>query len=111
MCLEKKATVTICHEFTKDLQSITKRADILIIAIGKSKFIDDSYVRDDHTQVVIDIGINDIGLNQQTGKRKICGDVDFEKVKDKVLAITPVPGGVGPLTIMGLIENLLESVV
>lgn len=108
MCLDKKATVTICHEFTKDLQSITKTADILIVAIGKPKFIDASYVRDDKTQIVIDIGINDIGTE---GERRVCGDVDFKKVKDKVLAITPVPGGVGPLTIMGLIENLLESVV
>lgn len=111
MCLDKKATVTICHEFTRDLKSITKTADIIIVAIGKPKFIDDSYVRHDNTQIIIDIGINDIGLNEQTGKRKICGDVDFENVRDKVLAITPVPGGVGPLTVLSLIENLLESVV
>jgi methylenetetrahydrofolate dehydrogenase (NADP+)/methenyltetrahydrofolate cyclohydrolase len=108
MCLDKRATVTICHEFTKKLQEITKTADILIVAIGKPKFIDESYIRHDKTQIVIDIGINDIGTD---GERKICGDVDFKNVKDKVLAITPVPGGVGPLTIMGLIENLLESVV
>lgn len=111
ICLEKKATVTICHEFTKDLQSITKTADILIVAIGKPKFIDESYLRHDNTQVVIDIGVNDIGVNKETGKRKVCGDVDFENVKDKVLAITPVPGGVGPLTVLSLIENLLESVI
>jgi methylenetetrahydrofolate dehydrogenase (NADP+)/methenyltetrahydrofolate cyclohydrolase len=111
MCLDKKATVTICHEFTRDLKSITKTADIIIVAIGKPKFIDESYIRPDNTQIVIDIGINDIGMNEQTGKRKICGDVDFENVRDKVLAITPVPGGVGPLTVLSLVENLLESVV
>ncbi len=111
MCLDKKATVTICHEFTRDLKSITRTADIVIVAIGKPKFIDESYFRDDKTQVVIDIGVNDIGINEQTGKRKICGDVDFIHVKDKVLAITPVPGGVGPLTVLSLMENLLESVI
>ncbi len=111
MCLEKKATVTICHEFTKDLQSITKAADIIIVAIGKPKFIDESYFRDDKTQIVVDIGITDIGLDEKSGKRKVSGDVDFENVKDRVLAITPVPGGVGPLTVLSLIENLLESVV
>ncbi len=111
MCLEKKATVTICHEFTRDLKSITKTGDIIIVAIGKPKFIDESYFRDDKTQVVIDIGINDMGVNEQTGKRKVCGDVDFENVKDKVLAITPVPGGIGPLTILSLIENITESVI
>lgn len=111
MCLDKKATVTICHEFTRDLKSITKTADIIIVAIGKPRFIDDSYIRHDNTQIIIDIGINDMGINEQTGKRKICGDVDFENVRDKVLAITPVPGGVGPLTVLSLIENLLESVV
>jgi methylenetetrahydrofolate dehydrogenase (NADP+) / methenyltetrahydrofolate cyclohydrolase len=111
MCLEKKATVTICHEFTKDLQSITKTADIIIVAIGKPKFIDQTYFRNDKTQVVIDIGITDIGLDAKTGKRKVSGDVDFENVKDRVLTITPVPGGVGPLTVLSLIENLLESVV
>ncbi len=111
MCLDKKATVTICHEFTRDLKSITRTADIVIVAIGKPKFIDESYFRDDKTQVVIDIGVNDIGTNEQTGKRKICGDVDFINVKDKVLAITPVPGGVGPLTVLSLMENLLESVI
>jgi len=111
MCLEKNATVTICHEFTKDIQSITKSADIIIVAIGKPKFIDASYFRDDRTQVVIDIGITDMGLDEKTGKRKVSGDVDFENVKDKVLAITPVPGGIGPLTVLSLIENLMESVV
>ena len=111
MCLEKKATVTICHEFTTDLQSITKAADIVIVAIGKPKFIDGSYFRDDRTQIVIDIGITDIGLDEKTGKRKVSGDVDFAHVKDMVLAITPVPGGIGPLTVLSLIENLQESVL
>lgn len=111
MCLEKKATVTICHEYTKDLQNITKNADIIIVAIGKPKFIDESYFKNDNSQIVIDIGINDIGFDEKTGKRKICGDVDFINVKDKVLAITPVPGGIGPLTVLSLIENLIESVI
>lgn len=111
MCLEKKATVTICHEFTQDIQSITRAADVIIVAIGKPKFINATYFRDDKTQVVIDIGITDMGLDEKSGKRKVSGDVDFENVKDMVLAITPVPGGVGPLTVLSLIENLLESVV
>ena len=111
MCLDKKATVTICHEFTKDLKNITKTADIIIVAIGKPKFIDDSYIRSDNTQIIIDIGITDIGLDEKSGKRKVSGDVDFASVQSKVLAITPVPGGVGPLTVLSLIENLLESVV
>ena len=111
MCLEKNATVTVCHEYTKDLAAITKTADIIIVAIGKPKFIDASYIRDDKTQIVIDIGITDIGLDEVTGKRKVSGDVDFQNVKDKVFAITPVPGGVGPVTVLSLIENLIESVV
>jgi methylenetetrahydrofolate dehydrogenase (NADP+)/methenyltetrahydrofolate cyclohydrolase len=111
MCLDKKATVTICHEHTTKLREITKTADVIIVAIGQAKFIDASYVRDDNTQVVIDIGINDIGVNPETGKRILCGDTDFNAIQDKVLAITPVPGGIGPLTVLSLIENLLESVV
>ncbi len=111
MCLDNNATVTICHEYTKDLQSITKTADIIIVAIGKPKFIDQSYFRDDCSQIIIDIGITDIGLDEKTGKRKVSGDVDFENIKNKVKAITPVPGGVGPLTVLSLIENLMESVL
>lgn len=111
MCLDARATVTICHKQTKDLKEITKMADIIIVAIGQPKFINEEYVRGDNTQIIIDIGINDIGIRAKTGKRIICGDVDFQSVQDKVYAITPVPGGIGPLTVLSLIENLLESVI
>lgn len=97
--LEKKnATVTICHSKTKNLSEITKQADILVVAIGKSKFVTSDYVK--QGAVVIDVGINRVDS-------KITGDVDFENVKDKCLMISPVPGGVGPLTVACLMENTL----
>lgn len=101
LLLRENATVTICHSRTKDLKEITKQADILIAAIGKPKFFDDSYVKEG--AVVIDVGIH---RNEQN---KLCGDVDFEKVEPKVSAITPVPGGVGPMTIAMLMYNCVQS--
>ncbi len=100
------ATVTICHTGTKNLNFHTKRADILIVAIGKPKFITADMVKEG--AVVIDVGINRIGTTLE-GKAILCGDVDFESVKEKVGAITPVPGGVGPMTITMLMKNTLES--
>lgn len=97
------ATVTMCHSKTKDLEKITRDADIIITALGKARLIGPQYFRDDQSQVVIDVGIN------QDKFGIICGDVDFEKVKEKVKAITPVPGGVGPMTILSLIQNLLQA--
>lgn len=95
------ATVTICHSHTKDLKEITKKADILIVAVGKEKLFDETYVKED--AYVIDVGVN-------RGKDgHLYGDVDFEKVKDHCKAITPVPKGVGPMTITMLLKNTLEA--
>ena len=99
MMLQRNATVTICHSKTRNLEEITRRADILIVAIGKPKFINASHISDGVT--IIDVGINRL----EDGS--ICGDVDFEDVKDYVKAITPVPNGVGPMTVYSLIENTL----
>lgn len=101
LMLRENATVTICHSRTKDLKEVTKRADILIVAIGKPKFINESYVKDG--AVVIDVGIH------RDENNKLCGDVDFASVEPKVSAITPVPGGVGPMTIAMLMNNCVEA--
>lgn len=104
MLLNENATVTICHSCTQNLKEITNKAEILIVAIDKEKFIDETYIKDN--AVVIDVGIH---RNVIDGKSVITGDVDFEKVKNKTSYITPVPGGVGPLTVVMLINNLLIS--
>ena len=100
-CLNKNATVTVCHSRTKDLAEHTKRADIVIVAIGKAKFLKENMVKDD--AVVIDVGIN----RDENGK--LCGDVDFENVSKKTSYITPVPGGVGPMTIAMLMNNVIKA--
>lgn len=102
LLLQENGTVTVCHSRTKDLKEVTKRADILVVAIGKPKFIDASYVREG--AVVIDVGIH----RQEDGK--LCGDVDYASVEPVASAITPVPGGVGPMTIAMLMYNCLASV-
>ena len=104
LMLNENATVTICHSKTKDLKSICKTADILIVAIGKPKFIDETYIKEG--AVVIDSGIHRMNLN---GEKIICGDVDFEKVASHTSYITPVPGGVGPMTVTMLIKHCLET--
>lgn len=101
LLLRENGTVTITHSRTKDLKEVTKRADILVVALGKPKFITEEYVKDG--AVVIDVGIH----RQENGK--LCGDVDYDRVVDKVSAITPVPGGVGPMTIAMLMNNCVES--
>lgn len=101
LLLERNATVTICHSKTKDLYKHTSKADILISAVGKPNFITWGLVKKD--AVVIDVGIN----RDENGK--LCGDVDFDNIKDKVSLITPVPGGVGPMTVAMLIKNTLEA--
>lgn len=101
LMLRENATVTICHSRTKNLKEVTRRADILIVAIGKPKFISAEYVKEG--AVVIDVGIH-------RGKdNKLCGDVDFESVEPVASAITPVPGGVGPMTIAMLMNNCVEA--
>uniref|UniRef100_A0A7V4JQR2 Bifunctional protein FolD n=1 Tax=Thermodesulfobacterium geofontis TaxID=1295609 RepID=A0A7V4JQR2_9BACT len=100
------ATVTVCHTGTGDIVFHTKRADILIVAIGKPKFITEDMIKEG--AVIIDVGINRIGITPE-GKAILCGDVDFESVKQKAGAITPVPGGVGPMTVTMLMKNTLEA--
>lgn len=101
LCLQKNATVTIAHSRTKDLKKVCQRADVLIAAIGKAKFFNREYIKDG--AVVLDVGIN------RDSNNKLCGDVDYNDVKDIVSYITPVPGGVGPMTIAMLLENTLQA--
>ena len=102
LLLRENGTVTVTHSRTADLKAVAKRADILVVAIGKPKMIDASYVKDG--AVVIDVGIH------RMDNGKLCGDVDFDSVEPIVEAITPVPGGVGPMTIAMLMNNCVTSV-
>lgn len=102
LLLHANGTVTICHSKTKNLKEITKRADILVAAIGKEKFVTADMIKDG--AVVIDVGIN------RNAEGKLCGDVDFENAVLVAGAITPVPGGVGPMTIAMLMKNTLNTV-
>lgn len=99
--LQKNATVTVCHSKTRNLEEFTRKADILIVAIGKQKFITENMVKEG--VVVIDIGIN------RNEEGKLVGDVDFDNVSKKASYITPVPGGVGPMTVAMLMENVVEA--
>ncbi|MGB6406893.1 MAG: bifunctional methylenetetrahydrofolate dehydrogenase/methenyltetrahydrofolate cyclohydrolase FolD [Planococcus donghaensis] len=101
LLLQKDATVTYCHSKTKDLAEFTKQADILIAAIGRAKFIDHTFIKPG--AVIIDVGMN----RDENGK--LCGDVDFEDVQETASFVTPVPGGVGPMTIAMLMGNTLQS--
>lgn len=97
------ATVTLCHSKTQNLRSITQACDIVVCAIGVAQLIDDSYFSENKNQIVIDVGMN------TDANGELCGDVNFEKVQSRVAAITPVPGGVGPMTIISLAQNLLQA--
>ena len=99
--LNKNATVTVCHSKTKNIEEITKQADIIIAALGKPKFVTENMVK--NGAVVIDVGIN------RTEEGKLVGDVDFENVERKTSYITPVPGGVGPMTISMLMNNVVKA--
>ncbi len=101
LLLRENATVTICHSRTKNLEEMTKQADILVAAIGKANFIAKEHIKEG--AIIIDVGMN------RDDNNKLCGDVDFDAVKDYVKAITPVPGGVGPMTIAMLLYNCVES--
>lgn len=101
LMLRENATVTICHSHTKNLKEICKEADILIVAIGKPQFIDKEYVKDG--AVVIDVGIH------RDENNKLCGDVKYDEVEPVASYITPVPGGVGPMTIAMLMHNCVEA--
>lgn len=102
LMLRENATVTVCHSRTKNLPEVTRRADILIVAIGKPRFITKEYVKEG--AVVIDVGMH------RNENNKLCGDVDYDDVYEKVSAITPVPGGVGLMTIAMLMYNCVEAV-
>lgn len=102
LLLRENGTVTVCHSRTQNLKEVTKRADILVVAIGKPKMIDASYVKEG--AVVIDVGIH------RDENNKLCGDVDYASVEPIASAITPVPGGVGPMTIAMLMHNCVEAV-
>ena len=102
LLLRENGTVTITHSHTKDLKEVTRRADILIVAIGRTKFVTADYIKEG--AVVIDVGMD----RDENGK--LCGDVDFSDVEPKAGAITPVPGGVGPMTIAMLMHNCVSSV-
>ena len=101
LLLRENGTVTVCHSHTKDLKAVCKRADILVAAIGKPKFFNHEYVKEG--AVVIDVGIH------RNENNKLCGDVDYADVFDHVSAITPVPGGVGPMTIAMLMYNCVKA--
>ena len=107
LLLRENGTVTITHSRTVNLKEVTRRADILVVAIGKPKFITAEYVKEGAT--VIDVGIHRMGTSS-TGKAVLCGDVDYDDVVEHVSAITPVPGGVGPMTIAMLMSNCVHSV-
>lgn len=101
LLLHENATVTVCHSRTKNLSEVCRRADILVSAVGRANFVTPDMVKEG--AVVIDVGMN------RNEEGKLCGDVDFERVKDKCSFITPVPGGVGPMTIAMLMENTLRA--
>ncbi len=102
LLLRKNGTVTVCHSRTKNLKEVCKRADILVVAIGKPKMITEEYVKGG--AVVIDVGIH------RMDNGKLCGDVDYDRVEQKCSAITPVPGGVGPMTIAMLMYNCVSAI-
>ena len=108
------AEVVVCHSTTENTRKVTQASDIIVVAIGKPKLIGADYFRDDRTQVVVDIGINAVTekgtelLDEEIPKKRLVGDVNFEEVKDRVAAISPVPGGVGPMTVAALFENLVD---
>ena len=101
LLLRENGTVTVCHSRTQNLKEITRQADILVVAVGKPKFVYDSFIKEG--AVVIDVGIH------RDENNKLCGDVDFEKAAPHASAITPVPGGVGPMTIAMLMYNCVSS--
>lgn len=106
MLLQSSCTVTVAHSRTQNLREECLAADILVAAIGKPAFIKGDWIKEG--AVVIDVGINRI-TNPETGKHKLCGDVEFEGARERAAAITPVPGGVGPMTIACLMQNTLQA--
>lgn len=107
LLLAKNATVTICHSYTKDLEEVCRKAEVLVAAIGKPQFIKPDMVKEG--VVVIDVGVNRIEDTTCEKGFRLVGDVDFENVKEKASLITPVPGGVGPMTITMLLVNTIKA--
>jgi methylenetetrahydrofolate dehydrogenase (NADP+)/methenyltetrahydrofolate cyclohydrolase len=99
--LAARCTITVCHSRTKDLAEKARNADILVVAIGRGEFVPGDWIKDG--AIVIDVGMN------RNAEGKLCGDVDYESAKEKAGWITPVPGGVGPMTIATLLENTLQA--
>ncbi|MEP7199205.1 MAG: bifunctional methylenetetrahydrofolate dehydrogenase/methenyltetrahydrofolate cyclohydrolase FolD, partial [Chloroflexota bacterium] len=107
LLLGRNATVTVCHSRTKDIAAVTRQADILVVAIGKTRFVTAEMVKPG--AVVIDVGINEIADATKKSGKRLVGDVDFDAVKEVAGAITPVPGGVGPMTIAMLMQNTVTA--
>ena len=101
LLLNENATVTVCHSYSKNIANISKRAEVLVVAVGKARFVKQDWISDG--TVVVDVGVN------MDDKGKLCGDVDFDAILDKASLVTPVPKGVGPVTTTMLLENVLES--
>jgi len=106
LCLQQNATVTLCHSNTRDLEKETTTADVLIVAVGHPQLIQAKHVK--NGAVVIDVGINRV-FTEENKSYRIAGDVDFENIKDQCSYITPVPGGVGPMTVAMLMQNILQA--
>tara|TARA_B100000674_G_C37870388_1_gene929191 strand:+ start:313 stop:1173 length:861 start_codon:yes stop_codon:yes gene_type:complete len=104
--LHRNATVTICHSKTRNMKEVTKRADILVAACGRAEMIKSDYVKE--SCVIVDVGINSIDDSSRKSGYRLVGDVDFEDVKEKCEAITPVPGGIGPMTIAMLLKHTVD---
>jgi len=107
LLLNAGCTVTTCHSKTKNIKKITKTADILVAAVGRPEMVDDSYISEGVT--IIDVGINRVDTNENERGYKLVGDVDFNSCQKKAGFITPVPGGVGPMTIACLLNNTLKA--
>jgi methylenetetrahydrofolate dehydrogenase (NADP+)/methenyltetrahydrofolate cyclohydrolase len=107
LLLNASCTVTTCHSKTKDIKDITKKADILVVAVGRPEMIDESYISEGC--VIIDVGINRVDTDENERGYKLVGDVNFNSCIEKASAITPVPGGVGPMTIACLLNNTLKA--
>jgi methylenetetrahydrofolate dehydrogenase (NADP+)/methenyltetrahydrofolate cyclohydrolase len=104
LLLQKNATVSICHSFTKNIADIMQNADIVICAIGKSRFFNKTYFK--QNAIIIDVGIS---RNFENGKNILCGDVDFDSLIGHARYITPVPGGIGPITVACLLSNVVKA--
>ena len=109
LLIEESCTVTVVHSKTKEIEKVCSQADIIVAAIGRAEMIDSKWLKDG--AVVIDVGINRISITKEDGSEgsKIVGDVDFESASEKASKITPVPGGVGPMTIACLLRNTVTS--